>query len=93
MKLLLVYLATAAFLHGTIATPLMKRVAPLKPAFPKYNGAEGPPIGAYICNQNQIYQLAYVTTTAVDWVLMNTCDNGLTCKINMKPGSEYVGCA
>ncbi|KAJ3015398.1 UNVERIFIED_CONTAM: hypothetical protein HDU68_012753 [Siphonaria sp. JEL0065] len=93
MKLFLVSVATVAFLQGAIATPLMKRVTPLKPSFPKYNGADGPPLGAYICNQNQIYQLNYVTTTTVDWILMNTCNNGLKCTINMKPGSEYVGCA
>ncbi|KAI9336738.1 hypothetical protein BDR26DRAFT_864474, partial [Obelidium mucronatum] len=67
--------------------------ANLPPALPKYDGALGPPIGAYICNANQIYQLNYVTTTTVDWILLSTCDNNTVCRISMASGNDqFVGC-
>ncbi|KAJ3026642.1 UNVERIFIED_CONTAM: hypothetical protein HDU68_005314 [Siphonaria sp. JEL0065] len=99
MKLLA--LALASFIQGTLATPVIYNQgvsnsgttsSTLKPSFPAYNGVDGPPIGAYICNQNQIYQLNYVTVTTVDWILISTCANGLVCKISMVPNDEFVGC-
>ncbi|KAI9336739.1 hypothetical protein BDR26DRAFT_864476 [Obelidium mucronatum] len=64
----------------------------LKASFPKLTGADAPPIGAYICNANRIYQATYVTSTVVDWVLLDTCDTGMVCQITMGNSGNYVGC-
>ncbi|KAJ3294366.1 hypothetical protein HDU79_011138 [Rhizoclosmatium sp. JEL0117] len=37
-------------------------------------------IGAYACSGPNIYQYAYVSLNKVDWILLNTCASGTTCK-------------
>ncbi|KAJ3293824.1 hypothetical protein HDU79_011853 [Rhizoclosmatium sp. JEL0117] len=82
-------LVTSVFGEETVLRARDGSPVILKPLLPPVTGF---PISAYYCSgHKELYQLTYVTTTKVDWVLLNTCPDGQKCVVDLV-GGKGVGC-